>query len=74
MKTECESCQFPDIECKTYRVYGRGTEEDQKKNYCEVCASSLISNLVHYGHPDSPVLQTIGYCTNLILKAVRDKA
>lgn len=78
---ECESCQFPGLELTAYGEYDEAAIKELgytphkflvQRNYCNVCTNSPIGNATTYGYTEQPLYQSLGYCTNLILKAIRD--
>lgn len=71
-KGECDSCGFKDIETRQYT--GRADIKGDTRWYCIVCASTLIGNAATYPeqHPNNDVLRSLGWCTNAILKLIRD--
>ena len=68
MIAECDACHFT-TKVKEYDPPAMG-KRTEKYKFCDVCANTSLSNICMYNHLSDyqPLAQSIGYCTNLILK------
>lgn len=69
----CESCQTEDVPVRSF-THGTGAQryyEEKEWDLCYICAHSFIGTSVEYHKDDASVMQAIGFCTNLILKALK---
>ena len=85
--TACHACGWDGGEVQIYRNYGRRVADpgelpdkmdmgdERIVALCSVCANTMIGSIAQYQSarcsPDAKLLQTIGYCTNLIISEIR---
>lgn len=73
---ECYCCSFADITVKKYKRNALFmTGQSQYWYLCKICSTSFLSNVVDYNKESAnqELARSMGYCTNLILKAIENK-
>lgn len=68
---ECDNCSSEDIEVRNYK----GNDKQQTANLCEVCSSTFLSHALFYPSQctNMHLFRSLALCTNIILRAIRDK-
>lgn len=74
----CDVCNFDGIVVKEYQraLHRQPRNEAEPRlrwNLCEICAGSFISRSVDHSLPESWLAESLGYCTNAILAAIKAK-
>ncbi len=75
----CHSCGFETSElnkCTDNYESGRTGLQAGEFFYCDVCCGTFASNAHRYPsqYKDKEVMRMLAYCTNTLLKAMKDKS
>jgi hypothetical protein len=68
---ECGSCGY-EVDVRDMATYMMGAGNDsQPECICKICASTFISNAVHYNYENKELYMAIGWIGNYIIDEIR---
>lgn len=75
---QCDSCGFKTTKLNRYKDHCERSKDAMWTDvffFCDVCFSTFTGNAHRYPsqYPDAEVMKLVAYCTNLIIKTIKEK-